>query len=162
MAKELERKFLVILPQLGLNKIFRASQSYLINQGYLASSEGAMVRVRTYSGKGFLTVKCTKEDYEDFEVDEYEYEIPHQDAIELLERCEHKLQKVRFKVNNSGDIWDVDVYTEALTGLITAEFEHEDREKVLSVELPKWIDRELTGIKKYSNFQLTRANKDET
>ncbi|MDE7135941.1 MAG: adenylate cyclase, partial [Muribaculaceae bacterium] len=92
MAKEVERKFLVI----DYSYKPLSTENYEIVQGYLSRDPKATVRVRTKGTKGFITVKgknsgCVR--------DEWEYEIPLSEAIEMLRLCEAPvLNKTRYIV----------------------------------------------------------------
>ena len=82
MAKEIERKFLV------KGDAWRAlAQGTHYRQGYLNSVKERTVRIRTINEKAFLTIKgptigVTRQ--------EYEYEIPHADCVQMLEHLAEK------------------------------------------------------------------------
>lgn len=147
MPLEIERKFLVdkekAMPLLTMGT--------RIEQGYLASSEGAIVRVRTYGPKAFLTIKSsTKESHVS---EEFEYEIPFNHCTSLLEKCQNKLSKTRYLVVDRGNTWEVDMFTD---GLVMAEYEHTDKLHVENIELPVWVTEEVTDNKEYSNYALAK------
>lgn len=146
---EIERKFLVHSDLIGHLLLFKEGTE--IRQGYLADSENAMIRVRTYGDKAYLTIKSSIP--EDYAVEEFEYEIPYNDCTQLLDKCEASLVKTRYNLIDNDNHWEVDVFS---NGLILAEFEHSDREVVENVELPYWISDEVTNNKSYSNFNLAR------
>lgn len=146
MAKEIERKFLVT------NDSYRAKADRVIDivQGYLSTSVHATVRVRTKNDKGYLTVKsktvgATR--------DEWEYEIPYDDALGMLALCDSKtlIQKKRYIC---GD-WEVDEFRGRHSGLVVAEIElkSEDQE----FELPAFVGKEVTGDPRYYNSSLSRS-----
>ena len=146
MAKETERKFLVIDDTWrgqGGGKRYR--------QGYLSTVKEHTVRVRTTGDKGFITIKgisvgATRP--------EYEYEIPLADAIEMLDRlCERPLiEKTRYRVSNEGLVWEIDEFEGDNRGLIVAEVEL--RDETQSITLSGWIGREVTGDPRYFNANL--------
>ena len=79
MAKEIERKFLV------MDDSYKSSPHTRIRQGYLSSEPARTVRVRIKGDRGFLTVKgltcgATRE--------EFEYEIPICDAEAMICLCD--------------------------------------------------------------------------
>ena len=146
MGREIERKFLVI----GDDWRQRASAT-TIRQGYLCSLAERSVRVRVAGDRGTLTIKgmaigATRA--------EYEYEIPVGDAEELLDGlCERpRIEKTRYRVENEGDTWEVDVFAGDNAGLTVAEIELEDEGQ--KVVLPRWIGEEVTGDPRYLNANL--------
>ena len=145
MALEIERKFLVdekkvaALNLTGGEKIF---------QGYL--SRNPTVRVRVKGEKGFLTIKSKNVG---IVRNEFEYEIPLADAEELLKLCEPNiLQKVRYKVEHAGKIFEVDIFEGRNQGLILAEVELNSPTEF--VDLPDWIGKEVSNNPKYFNSNL--------
>ena len=145
LALEIERKFLVdekkvaALNLTGGEKIF---------QGYL--SRNPTVRVRVKGEKGFLTIKSKNVG---IVRNEFEYEIPLADAEELLKLCEPNiLQKVRYKVEHAGKIFEVDIFEGRNQGLILAEVELNSPTEF--VDLPDWIGKEVSNNPKYFNSNL--------
>ena len=147
MGKEIERKFLV-----HPRKWSDLGAGLIIRQGYLSASKLSSVRVRTYGDRGFVTIKGTTSD---ITRDEYEYEIPVNDANEILVNlCENPpIEKMRYRVVYKGHTWEVDEFTGANQGLTVAEVELKDAKE--SVELPDWIDREVSGDPRYYNSNLS-------
>ena len=147
MAKEIERRFLV-----EPRKWSDLGDGLAIRQGYLTVSKICSVRVRTYGDRAFVTMKgATK----GITRDEYEYEIPLTDATEILDNlCENPpIEKTRYRVVFKGHTWEVDEYAGANQGLTVAEVElKEAREQV---ELPDWVDREISGDPRYYNSNLS-------
>ena len=145
LALEIERKFLVdekkvaALNLTGGEKIF---------QGYL--SRNPTVRVRVKGEKGFLTIKSRNVG---IVRNEFEYEIPLADAEELLKLCEPNiLQKIRYKVEHAGKIFEVDIFEGRHQGLILAEVELNSPTEF--VDLPDWIGKEVSNNPKYFNSNL--------
>ena len=146
MAKEIERKFLVKGDAWrGLAK----GTSY--RQGYLSTVKERIVRVRTVGEKGYLAVKGITVNATRLE---YEYEIPAEDANEMLDvLCERPLiEKVRYKVGSGGLTWEIDEFEGDNKGLIVAEVELSDVAQ--AIELPNWAGDEVTGDPKYFNSNL--------
>ena len=148
MPKEIERKFLLRpdkWPQLSKP----AGQHY--RQGYLLTDPQKTIRVRATDTHGFITIKglntgATR--------DEYEYEIPVQEANELLDKfAVSELSKIRYKIPFQGHTWEVDEFLGKNAGLIVAEIElvREDED----FDIPDWIAREVTGDERYYNSNLT-------
>ena len=145
MATEIERKFLVDAQKISAVNFSSAEE---ISQGYLSTSP--TVRVRLKNGRGYLTIKSSTVG---ITRQEFEYEIPAQDAAELLEICgERVLKKVRRKISYGGKIWEVDFFKGRHAGLILAEVELSSADE--AVELPAWIDREVSDDERYFNSNL--------
>jgi adenylate cyclase len=147
MAKEIERKFLV-----HPRKWSDLGAGLIIRQGYLCVSKQASVRVRTYGDHAYVTIKGATSD---ITRDEYEYEIPLNDANEILiNLCEHPpIEKMRYRIVFKGHTWEVDEFTGANRGLTVAEVELKDAKE--HVEIPDWIDREVSGEPRYFNSNLS-------
>lgn len=123
-----------------------------LSQGYLASA-GVSVRVRTSADKAWLTRKTTEAG---MSRREFEYEIPLEDAREMLAlpTLLGKLTKTRFDIPFGGHLFEVDIYDGALRGLATVEVELPSEDT--QVHLPDWVGEELTQRKDYSNESLAR------
>lgn len=146
MAKEIERKFLIetgVPSDLGEQK--------LIKQGYVLLDKNKQLRVRVIDHKAFLCLKYTKNKVRD----EYEYEIPLIDALEILSKCKDKLEKIRTTLfpHNGDYVVDVDKYP---NGLTVAEVEFKTQEACDSFKPIDWFGPEITGVKEYSNITLAK------
>ena len=116
MGIEIERKFLV--DERKISALNFASEEK-ISQGYLSNSP--TVRVRLKNNRGFLTIKNSTVG---ISRQEFEYEIPAEDAMELLKLCGTKIiKKIRRKISYGGHVWEVDFFEGRLAGLILAEVE---------------------------------------
>ncbi|MGB5279336.1 MAG: CYTH domain-containing protein [Gammaproteobacteria bacterium] len=145
MATEIERKFLVS------EGPWRQADARTFRQGYLSTDKERTVRVRTIDDKAYLTIKgisvgATRR--------EYEYEIPLQDANELLDNlCERPLiEKQRYTLDHAGLTWEVDVFFGENDGLIIAEVELEHENQAF--EKPRWVGKEVTADPRYYNANL--------
>ena len=148
MAKEIERKFLVVddsyLPM--------AAGAVKIAQGYISLRPEGTVRVRLKGDRGFLTVKgittggTTR--------DEWEYPIPAEDAVQMLERVTEGvvIAKTRYEVPFGGKVWEVDRFEGPLSWLTLAEVELSDPSE--QPELPPFVGEEVTGNPRYYNSSL--------
>jgi CYTH domain-containing protein len=146
MGKEIERKFMVN------EGPWRNVKGTMYRQGYLNSAKERNVRVRTMEDKACLTIKGIAIGASRME---FEYEIPLQDANELLEICEKPLiEKTRYKVQEGGFVWEVDEFFMENQGLIIAEVELESEDQ----EFPKpdWVGEEVTGDPRYFNSNLIK------
>jgi adenylate cyclase len=146
MAKEIERKFLV------REGSWRNQKGTQYRQGYLNSVKERVVRVRTIDDKGYLTIKGLTVGASRLE---FEYEIPRQDADQLLDICEKPLiEKTRFKVVQDGFVWEIDEFFGENQGLIVAEVELENEDQ--EFPRPAWIGEEVTGDPRYFNSNLIK------
>ncbi len=147
MGTEIERKFLVT------EGPWREAGSETYRQGYLSTVKERTVRVRTINDKGYLTVKGISVGASRLE---FEYEIPVEDAEELLDNlCEKPLiEKNRYKLDHRGLTWEVDVFFGDNEGLIVAEVELQSENQVF--ERPEWVDAEVTSDPRYYNANLIR------
>ena len=125
MAVEIERKFLVTSEQ------WRAHPAIYFCQGYLTRERARTVRVRVAGEKAWLTVKglnvgTTRE--------EFEYEIPVDDAKAMLKLCEQPLiEKHRRVVTYAGMNWEVDEFLGLNAGLVVAEIELESEDQAFEI-----------------------------
>ena len=148
MAKEIERKFLVISDEWrGL------SRGTKFCQGYLASSENCIVRVRSEGEKGVLTIKCA---FKGISSDEFEYEIPICDCHAMLDTLSSQniLEKLRYKVPYKGFVWEIDEFFGDNEGLIVAEIELTSEEQ--KFPLPPWAGAEVSDDLRYTNYSLSK------
>lgn len=147
MAKEIERKFLVS------SDAWRDScdDGTVLKQAYVVTMDDRSVRVRTFAGKhAKLTMKIGKGA---MTRDEYEYDIPLEEAEELFSHAVGLvIEKTRYRVPADGFVWEIDIYSGALEGLEIAEVEMQSEED--QPELPAWLGREVTGDHRYSNQSL--------
>ncbi len=143
MGKEIERKYLV-----KSNEWKSLAQGVVYRQGYIATVGKQTVRVRIAGNQGYLTIKG-----ENIGVtrSEFEYPIPVKDAAEMLDTlCDRPLiEKTRYKIPIGDLIWEVDEFTGENEGLVIAEVELQSENQV--IELPQWIDRQVTEPKYYNS-----------
>ena len=145
MAKEIERKFLTTGEQ------WRAATPIYYCQGYLNRDKQRTVRVRIAGDKAMLTVKGLTTGASR---DEFEYDIPIDDAKSMLAMCEQPLiEKNRRIVHHEGLDWDVDEFLGLNEGLIVAEVELESENQVF--QTPKWVGDEVTNDPRYFNSSLS-------
>ncbi len=111
------------------------------------------MRVRLVGNQGYLTIKGSTKG---FSRAEYEYPIPAEDAQEMLDHlCDRPLiEKTRYKIELAGLIWEVDEFAGENQGLIVAEVELTDENQTL--ELPDWIDVEVSDDPRYFNVNLAQ------
>jgi adenylate cyclase len=144
---EIERKFLV---NKSIWKDLEKPVPSKIQQAYLYSSTEKTIRVRTKGDKGFLTIKgATK----GISRQEFEYEIPIQEAEEMIKLFAEKLIiKQRYEIIVSNHLWEIDEFHGKLEGLILAEVELKDENEVF--EIPVWVVEEVSHDPQYYNSNL--------
>jgi adenylate cyclase len=148
VALEIERKFLVVGD--GWRPAARVRH---IEQGYLSGAGPVSVRVRLQDGVGTLTVKG---DRDGIARDEFEYEIPASDAVDMLRLCVlPPIVKKRHELVHGGKLWQVDVFEGRLTGLVLAEIELAEETEAFA--RPGWLGREVTGDRRYRNSALVEG-----
>ncbi|WP_036480926.1 CYTH domain-containing protein [Myxosarcina sp. GI1] len=147
MPQEIERKFLV-----KGNDWRKLSEGVPYSQGYISTTGKQTVRVRTVGDRGFITIKGPREGISRAE---FEYSIPYQDAIEILDTlCDRPLiKKTRYKIPVDDVVWEVDEFAGENEGLVIAEVELLDEQQ--TIDLPDWIDREVDDPK-YFNANLAK------
>jgi adenylate cyclase len=150
MALEIERKFLVRNDQWRQHVL---SQSRLV-QGYLTRGKGLggpTIRVRIGGGKARLNIKGASAG---ISRSEFEYEIPLQDAQQILGELAEKphIEKTRHRVQCGGHIWDLDVFEGENSGLVVAEVELGSEEE--QFEMPSWAGEEVSDDRRYHNANL--------
>ena len=148
MGTEIERKFLVV------NDSWKNDRSGLeCRQGYLTSTEEISVRIRIMDDTARLNIKKKLSDIERLE---YEYTIPMDDALEMLEETcgDRVVTKTRYPVDYAGKTWEVDVFHDANEGLTVAEIELNSIDE--SFDLPPWAGEEVSHDPRYLNVNLAR------
>ena len=148
MGKEIERKFLV-----RGHAWRKGVKGTFYRQGYLAASENCVVRVRIAGEKAYLTIKGRKTG---LSCPEYEYPMPVADAADLLDQvCLRPfIEKIRYKLNFKGISWEIDEFKGENEGLVVAEVELADEQQ--TIEIPDWVDCEVSLDPKYWNMNLMK------
>ncbi len=121
-------------------------------------STGSGVRIRTKGDLAFLTVKGR---WVGAARAEYEWPV---DAGLVRQFGESQgwmgISKTRIYCPLDGDLLcEVDVFSEALDGLVIAEIELPDQEIQLELfELPVWLGDEITGLSEWDNSSLAKRS----
>jgi len=147
MALEIERKFLV-----NTQKLPKLENGKTMIQGYL-QQRSPSIRIRVQDDAAFLTIKGDSKN--NITRTEFEYNIPLEDAKELLKECKGLLiSKTRYEIAHHGHIWELDIFEEENKGLIVAEIEldNENEEFVL----PEWVTTEVSKDPRYTNASLSQ------
>ena len=144
---EIERKFLLAR---GPGEL---PAGEAIEQGYLAiAPDGVEVRIRRRAGRATLTVKSGPAHVrveEELEIDDRRFE-----ALWTLTEG-RRIAKTRHLVPlPDGLTAELDVYGDALEGLLVAEIEFSSLEASAAFDPPAWLGREVTGDARYANQSL--------
>ncbi|WCB92905.1 Inorganic triphosphatase [Baekduia alba] len=146
---EIERKWLVRT----LPSTLERWPSSRLEQGYLAITDDVEVRVRRFDGDAArLTVKSSPA------LSRVEEEMALEDGAfdRLWPLTEgRRLVKVRHTREDApGVVFELDLYEDALDGLVTLEVEFADEAASERFAPPPWAGREVTGDKAYANQTL--------
>ncbi len=148
MATEIERKYL-LRNAAWQDEVF---DSRSLRQFYLSRPNHVSIRIRiTDDVSAKLTIKSGQRG---LTRDEFEYEIPVSDAVEMIAlRKGDVVEKTRYRVRRGDAIWEIDAFAGENEGLVVAEIEL-DHEKQ-SFDLPDWLGAEVTGEPRYYNASLS-------
>jgi CYTH domain-containing protein len=152
VAVEIERKFLLI------NDGWRDGvvQTQTLRDGLLARFGEGKVRIRHAGDRAWITVKGARRGISRAE---FEYEIPLEEAEEILSICElPHIEKVRHTVPHGGLSWSIDIHQGLLAGIEFAEVELEYPEQ--AIILPPWAGEEVTHDPRYRKATLLKRNAD--
>ena len=148
MALEIERRFLIK----NDNWKKYVTKKIFIEQGYLSKSlDDWIIRIR-FTGKDFKI--ALKKNIESFTNFEFEYSIPAKDGEIIMSNISNTIKKERFFLEIKKKSWIIDCFEENNYPLQIAEIELSNEEEDLS--LPSFISKEITGLKHYYNFNLTK------
>lgn len=156
MGKEIERKFLLAKGEsIPIPEDF---EKVKIKQAYLATEKDKQVRVRLTSyGKETISeigIKFTGK----LVRDEFEYEIPNEEAKEIYKKCKWAVEKKRLSFNSHympSVHYDVDTFPNDMQW-VEVEFKSLKDMKKWEKNKPHWIGEEITGVRKYSNITLAK------
>ncbi|GAB4250605.1 MAG: CYTH domain-containing protein [Candidatus Methylacidiphilales bacterium] len=146
MGVEIERKFLV------KGRPWEGVEGIPMAQAYLSRDPDRIVRIRLAGDRAWITIKGQSHGPAR---PEFEYAIPPDDARQILENLAlpGRIEKIRYRLPYARHLWEIDVFTGALTGLVIAEVELNSTEE--PVHLPPWIGQEVTDDPAYSNSALS-------
>ncbi len=149
MAVEIERKFLVkgSFHHLSVKNV-------RIKQAYLSVDPEKTIRLRIVGEQAFLTIK-TESLNELISRSEWEFEIPLNDALEMMKLClPGIIDKTRYYIPAGKHMYEVDVFHDKNEGLVIAEIELSSENEVF--EKPEWLGEEVTGNPAYYNVNLIK------
>jgi len=149
MAVEIERKFLVTSDD--WRHAARSSERLL--QGYVANTPRCSVRLRVGGEQAWLSLKSMQPGTTRLE---FEYPVPAQDAVEILEQlCDGtRIDKRRHRVEAGAHCFEVDEFLGDNAGLVVAEVELGAADE--SFVRPPWLGVEVTHEPRYYNVMLAR------
>lgn len=146
MGLEIERKFLV-----NTKKWQPSGEGTCMTQAYLGLDPNPTVRIRIAGEKAFLTIKGRTKTLSH---PEFEYEIPANEASELLQMAiSNPVEKTRYKEWFNGFCWEIDVFSGKNQGLILAEIELSSEDEEFTH--PEWILKEVTHDNRFYNSYLS-------
>ena len=149
MGTEIERKFLL------RSDAWRdeVQDSVRLVQGYLARGDRSAIRVRIKGDVAHLNIKQALDGINRLE---YEYEIPIEDAREILDQVALKplIDKTRYHVVRGDHLWEIDEFYGDNAGLIVAEIELGRADEAF--EKPDWLGEEVSLDQRYYNSNLSK------
>ncbi len=151
MGLEIERKWhLKELPQF-ISRDLDNFKKLEIVQAYLCRRP--VIRIRRENDEYILTYKG-----DGYKIRE-EYNLPlNENAFnDLLQKCTGSIiYKDRYIIPlENGFNAELDVFKQNYEGLILLEVEFKSEEEADSFEAPLWFDKEVTGVKEYTNSYLS-------
>lgn len=155
---EIERKFLVRKSDISFDL---SKYKYTdISQGFIYIKPA--LRIRKSDDKYYFTIKTKPpKEYkckDDLVRAEYEIEIPRKCYNYLLRFCKGRIiKKRRYFIPYKEHIIELDIFKGELKGLIYAEIEFKSVKDAQKISIPDWFYREVTGIEKYKNTQLSNC-----
>jgi adenylate cyclase len=149
VGKEIERKFLV-----RNDSWKKGATGKYFRQAYIYSDNGeCTTRIRIAGDDAFITLKGKSVNITRAE---YEYEIPVNDAKEMMNIfCSGSaVEKYRYIVMADGAKWEVDEFTGDNQGLVVAEIELPD--ETAQFVRPEWLGEEVSQDSRYTNACLAK------
>ena len=145
MNIEIERKFTV-------NEIpKKITNSFVIEQFYMLIDKDFVQRLRIFNDK--KAIISLKQNCSGLKRYEFEYEIPLVDARKIISIGNFlSIKKIRHELIIDNIKWEVDQFLEKNKGLVIAEVELQNEDQKLN--LPKWIEKDVTNQNKYYNYNL--------
>lgn len=147
MCIEIERRFLI--KNNDWEKLINRKTDII--QGYLSShSESWIVRIRSENNLFKLTLKKHIKNSKSFE---FEYEIPQAEGEMIISQIKNPIIKERFYLHFKEKEWIIDRFKGNNFPLEIAEVELKTVDEPLN--LPIFLSTEITGLKEFSNFELS-------
>ena len=156
---EIERKYLIRMPDLATLTAYAGVKIKKIKQTYLESEAGVTARVREVETDGKITYIYTeKRRRTALTAEEREREITAEEYAALLARADgarRPIRKTRYALPYAGHIAEVDIY-DFWNDRATAEIELSAEDE--AAELPPCLQviREVTADRRYKHAALAR------
>jgi adenylate cyclase len=149
MGVEIERKFLVDREK--WHRLAKPTGTHY-RQGYLLNNDHRTIRVRVTDKQGYITLKGAASG---ITRKEYEYKIPVEDGIELLDGFDApEIKKIRYRIKFAGKLWEVDEFLGNNEGLVMAEIELKQEND--HFKKPDWVTDEVSDDERYYNSYLSK------
>ena len=147
MCIEIERRFLI--KNNNWEKLINRKSNII--QGYLSSHiDSWILRIRSEDNLFKLTLKKYISKSKNFE---FEYEIPKKDGEMIISEIKNPIIKERFYLLFDEKEWIIDRFKGQNSPLEIAEVELQTIDE--KINLPTFVSKEITGLKKFSNFELS-------
>ena len=149
MGTEIERKFLLRSDDWR----DEVKSSTRLIQGYLVRGDSTAIRVRIKGDSAEINIKHTHDGINRLE---YEYEIPLDDAKEILDQVALKplIDKTRHHVVHGRHLWEIDEFYGDNAGLLVAEIELTSADEAF--DRPAWLGDEVSLDQRYYNSNLSK------
>ncbi len=149
MSIEIERRFIVKSNEWETD----AHSPQNLRQGYLVNeSNGWIVRIRiSDQEKAWLTLKSKLNKVSS---NEFEYELPINEAEEIWKLTSDRIHKTRYHLNIKQETWVIDCFHGANKPLIIAEIELKSSDQ--KINIPNWCGPEVSGQYQWSNASLAK------
>ncbi len=149
---EIERKYLADPGSLTLSDYKHKE----LSQGYL--SVDPVIRIRRSDDSYILTVKSGGL----LKREEFEIDLTEEQYLRLSKKADGTfISKTRYLIPYLDHTIELDIFHEALDGLIYAEVEFDSEEEAAAFTPPAWFLREVTDDGSYTNAALSRLTPDE-
>ncbi|MDD6550354.1 MAG: CYTH domain-containing protein [Lachnospiraceae bacterium] len=160
---EIERKFLIDKNHLPEN--YRSYPAKEMRQGYVLHHPALRIRRELLLPDGEAKYIMTYKDKGGLARQEINVELPHDAGEKLFSKCDgHIIEKTRYLIPaEASDVStgraltiELDVFSGEFTGLIYAEVEFDSVDSANAYQPPEWFGKDLTGIKGFSNSELSQ------
>ena len=164
VAVEIERKYIIEMPELQILATQEKYEKSEILQTYLYSLQGETRRVRRRTTGGVTRyIETKKLRIDKMSSTEIERELDDSEYLILLRDADvdaTPIEKTRHIFVYEGQLFEIDVYPQWQN---TAIMETELKSRTQSVKIPEFIKiiREVTGDKSYSNAGMSRHFPEE-
>ncbi|MBR6029518.1 MAG: AAA family ATPase [Clostridia bacterium] len=154
MPLEIERKFLIEMPDVRALEALPNCQRVEISQTYLHTDDGSEVRIRQRGDAGhFIYYRTTKRPVEGARRVEIEQRLTRDEYLSLLVQADpacRPVRKTRYYLTEIGVTYEIDIYPDHSDwAILEVELSDENQEIVIPEGLK--VIREVTGEKEFSN-----------